>query len=197
MLFWETNSLDILKKEKSPHGAIIMRLEELCYSTEIQTFNTLGFTWVMFYQFIPIMFFFNLFWVSTHITVTQSQDLWNTSMKSCMRMSSRALMYLMHSWAWWKEGHGDDESPLVNKSWLTLWGPWRKGNGMRIFRCYAVGHRRWEVMVMWGRWHIFMKPRLGWSSDDCSHRHHRKRCVSPFSNDKMKLTFSSVAWKTK
>lgn len=104
--------------------------------------------------FIWIQVLFLIYSDRPVITVTQSQDVWNTSMTSCMRMSSRALLSLCRVQLRERQARAMMSPSLANKLWLTLWGPWRKGNGME-WECAVImlqdsSHRRWEAMAMWG-----------------------------------------------
>lgn len=71
-----------------------------------------------------------------------------------MRMSSKALLSLCRAQLGGRQARAMMSPSPANKLWLTLWGPWRKGNGME-WECAVVMlqddiHRRWEAMVMLG-----------------------------------------------
>lgn len=104
------------------------------------------------YPFIWIQVLFLIYSVCPWITVTECQDVWNIIMKSCMWMSSRALLSSCRPWYGDRQARAMMSTSLANKLWLTLWGPWRKGNGME-WECAVVmlqdsTHRRCEAMVM-------------------------------------------------
>lgn len=96
-----------------------------------------------------------------------------------MWMSSRApLTACMQSGARTKRERGSAGAMMspspANKLGLTLWGPWRKGEGME-WECGVATlqndiHGRWEAAVMLGegRRGSFMNPWWGWRAADPS-----------------------------
>lgn len=108
-----------------------------------------------------------------------------------MRMSSRALLSLC------KVQHGERQARVmmspspVNKLGLTLWGPWRKGNGIEWECAVAMLqdniHGRWEAIVMvgegGGKLH---KTFVRWRADDPGHWHIREIEAKSYSSGDIK-----------
>lgn len=113
-----------------------------------------GIIWIMNQRAIRIQVLFLIWCDRAQISVTQSQDVWNGGMNGCMRMSSRAPLSPCRPRLAERQARAMMSPSLANKLWLTLWGPWRKGNGME-WECAAVMlresiHGRWEAAAVLG-----------------------------------------------
>lgn len=113
-----------------------------------------GMVWIMNQRVIGIQVLFLIWCDRAGISVTQSQDVWNGGMNGCMRMSRRAPLSPCRPRLAERQARAMMSPSLANKLWLTLWGPWRKGNGME-WECAAVMlresiHGRWEAAAVLG-----------------------------------------------
>lgn len=88
------------------------------------------------------------------ISVTPSQDIWNTVWTAACEWAAGLCYPLCRVELGERQARAMMSPSLANKLGLTLWGPWRKGKGMEWECAVAVLqdniHGRWEAMVMLG-----------------------------------------------